>query len=116
MNWAAILPVIMLAGSNLVMNVAWYGHLRTPHKALWIAVATSWALAFVEYCLAVPANRLGAKTYSLVQLKTLQEVLSLTGFVVVAWWLFGQKPGLSQVAGFALIVAGAALVFKGPVG
>jgi uncharacterized protein (DUF486 family) len=113
MNWAAIVPVVMLAGSNLFMNVAWYGHLKTPHKVLWLAVLTSWGIAFAEYCLAVPANRIGASTYSLAQLKTLQEVMSLAGFVLVAWFLFGQKPGLAQLAGFGLIVAGAALVFSG---
>jgi len=116
MNWGAILPVVMLAGSNLVMNVAWYGHLKTPGRALWLAVLLSWALAFFEYCLAVPANRIGAKVYSLAQLKTLQEVFSLAGFIVVAWALFGVKPGLSQLAGFTLIVGGAALVFKSPLG
>jgi uncharacterized protein (DUF486 family) len=75
--------------------------------------AGSWGLAFFEYWLAVPANRLGSKAYSLAQLKTMQEVFSLAGFVLVAWALFGQKPGLAQLAGFALIVAGAALIFKG---
>ena len=113
MRWDLILPVIMLAGSNLFMNVAWYGHLKTPGRALWLAIAASWGIAFFEYCLAVPANRIGYKVYSLAQLKTLQEVMSLSGFVLVAWVMFDQKPGLAQVGGFALIVAGAALIFKG---
>ncbi|HZU63718.1 MAG TPA: DMT family protein [Novosphingobium sp.] len=113
MNWGLILPPLMLAGSNLFMNVAWYGHLRAPHKAIWVAVLASWGLAFCEYCLAVPANRIGARAYSLPQLKTMQEVFSLAGFVVVAWALFGQKPGWPQLAGFALIIAGAGLIFKG---
>lgn len=95
------------------MNLAWYGHLKEPNKVLWVAVLGSWALAFCEYCLAVPANRIGSKAYSLAQLKTMQEVFSLAGFVLVAWALFGQKPGLAQLAGFVLIVAGAALIFKG---
>lgn len=113
MNWGLILPPLMLAGSNLFMNVAWYGHLKAPKEAIWVAVLASWGLAFFEYWLAVPANRLGAKAYSLAQLKTMQEVFSLAGFVLVAWALFGQKPGLAQLAGFALIIAGAALIFKG---
>ena len=113
MRWDLILPVIMLAGSNLFMNVAWYGHLKTPGRALWLAIAASWGIAFFEYCLAVPANRIGYKVYSLAQLKTLQEVMSLSGFVLVAWVMFDQKPGLAQLGGFALIVAGAALIFKG---
>lgn len=115
MNLSAVLPVLMLAMSNLVMNLAWYGHLKTPHKVLWLAILASWGLAFFEYCLAVPANRLGAKTYSLAQLKTIQEVCSLAGFIAVAWLLFGQKPGLPQLAGFTLILAGAALIFRSPV-
>ena len=113
MNWGLVLPPLMLAGSNLFMNVAWYGHLKAPKEAVWVAVLASWGLAFFEYWLAVPANRIGAKAYSLAQLKTMQEVFSLAGFVLVAWALFGQKPGLAQLAGFALILAGAALIFKG---
>jgi uncharacterized protein (DUF486 family) len=113
MNWALILPPMMLAGSNVFMNLAWYGHLKAPHKAMWVAILASWALAFCEYCLAVPANRIGSKAYSLAQLKTMQEVFSLAGFVLVAWALFGQKPGLAQLGGFVLIIAGAALIFKG---
>ena len=65
MNWGLILPPLMLAGSNLFMNVAWYGHLKAPKEAIWVAVLASWGLAFFEYWLAVPANRLGSKAYSL---------------------------------------------------
>jgi len=113
MNWGLILPPLMLAWSNLFMNVAWYGHLKTPHRAIWMAVLASWGLAFFEYWLAVPANRIGAKVYSLAQLKVMQEVFSLSGFVLVAWAMFGQRPGWAQLAGFGLIVAGAALIFRG---
>lgn len=113
---SAVLPAVMLFGSNLVMNVAWYGHLKSPHRALWLAVLASWGLAFFEYCLAVPANRIGAKSYSLAQLKTMQEVATLVTFMIVAWLMFGVRPGWSQLAGFGLIVAGAALVFRGGLG
>jgi uncharacterized protein (DUF486 family) len=116
MGWNAIAPIGLLAGSNLLMNLAWYGHLKAPQKALWIAVLASWGIAFFEYCLAVPANRLGSPAYSLAELKTMQELFSLIGFVVVAWALFGQKPGPSQLIGFALIMAGAFFVFKSPLG
>ncbi len=74
----------------------------------------SWGLALFEYCLAVPANRMGQRFYTLAQLKTLQEVMSLAGFIVVVWALFVMRPGLAQLAGFALIVAGAALIFRLP--
>ncbi|MCJ2182281.1 DMT family protein [Novosphingobium sp. 1949] len=114
MNWAFVAPVVMLAGSNLLMNTAWYWHLKVPGKALWLAVLLSWGIAFFEYWLAVPANRIGARVYSLDQLKVLQEAMSLGAFVVVAWFLFGQKPGLNELVGFALVGAGAWFIFKGP--
>jgi uncharacterized protein (DUF486 family) len=113
MNANLLLPPLLLAGSNVLMNLAWYGHLKLPREAMWVAVLTSWGIAFFEYCLAVPANRIGASRYSLYDLTTMQEVFSLGGFVLVAWMLFGQRPGLPQVAGFALILVGASLVFKG---
>ncbi len=116
MNWNALAPIGLLAGSNLVMNLAWYGHLKAPSRALWLAVLASWGIAFFEYCLAVPANRIGARSYSLAELKTLQEVMSLMAFVIVAWVLFDQRPGPSQVIGFVLIAAGAFVVFKSPFG
>ncbi|MCK9542618.1 MAG: DMT family protein [Novosphingobium sp.] len=112
-NWALILPVIMLAGSNIVMNVAWYGHLKAPDRVLWLAILLSWTLAFVEYCLVVPAVRLGSTVYSLPQLKTIQLFMSATTFVLMAWYLFDQKPTLAQLAGFAMIVGGGVLVFSG---
>lgn len=111
---AAWAPVALLAASATVMNVAWYWHLKSPGRALWLAVLLSWGIAFLEYALMVPANRLGAQTYSLAQLKTIAEVCSLAGFMLIAWALFGQKPVPSQLAGFALIAAGAFLVFRGP--
>ncbi|MFN3989223.1 MAG: DMT family protein [Erythrobacter sp.] len=111
-----VLPVVMLAGSNVLMNLAWYGHLKQPSLALWAAIGLAWGIAFLEYCLAVPANRIGITAYSLAELKTIQEVLSLGAFVVVAWVMFGEQPGPSQIAGFALIAGGAFMIFKAPLG
>lgn len=116
MNPAAWLPVAMLAGSNLFMNVAWYWHLKAPNRALWVVVLLSWTIAFFEYWLAVPANRLGSKVYSLAELKTLQEVMSLSTFLLVAWVLFGSRPGPSQLVGMALVGLGAFFVYKSPLG
>lgn len=115
-SWAIAAPIALLFGSNLLMNLAWYGHLKGQSRALWLAVLVSWGIAFFEYCLAVPANRIGAQAYSLNELKAIQEVLSLTTFVLMAWFLFGQQPGVSQIVGFALIAAGAFVIFKGPFG
>ena len=108
-----LLPVLMLAGSNVVMNFAWYGHLRVENRALWLAVLFSWGLAFFEYCLVGPATRLGSAGYSPPQLKTSPLFMSASTFLLISWLAWGQKPGLVQVGGFALIVAGAALVFTG---
>lgn len=116
MNFNAIVPIGLLAGSNLLMNLAWYGHLKTPSRALWLAILASWGIAFFEYCLAVPANRIGATRYSLAELKTIQEVLSLAAFVLVAWWLFDMRPGPSQLIGFGLIACGAFFIFRAPLG
>jgi uncharacterized protein (DUF486 family) len=116
MYWNVLAPIGLLAGSNVVMNLAWYGHLRFPAKALWIAVLAAWGIAFFEYCLAVPANRIGAKAYSLAELKTITEAMSLATFLLVAWLLFDQRPGPSQLVGFALVAAGAWFVFKAPLG
>lgn len=116
MNWAFLAPVAMLAGSNLFMNTAWYWHLKVPGKALWVVVLLSWGIAFLEYSIAVPANRIGARVYSLDQLKVIQEAMSLLTFVLVAWVLFGQKPGWNEVVGFSLVGAGAWFIFKGPFG
>lgn len=116
LNWACLAPVAMLAGSNLLMNTAWYWHLKVPGKALWLVVLLSWGIAFFEYGIAVPANRIGARVYSLEQLKVIQEAMSLLSFVLVAWALFGQKPGWNEVVGFSLVGAGAWFIFKGPLG
>ena len=116
MNWNLFAPIGLLAGSNVLMNLAWYGHLKFPVKALWIAILAAWGIAFFEYCMVVPANRIGARVYSLPELKTIQEVMSLSTFLLVAWMLFDQRPGPSQLIGFALVAAGAWFVFKAPLG
>ncbi len=77
---AAIAPIVLLALSNVFMTFAWYGHLKFTDKPLWIVVLASWGIAFFEYCLAVPANRVGAGVYSAAELKTMQEVITLVVF------------------------------------
>lgn len=79
------LPILLLIGSNIFMTFAWYGHLRTQKDTpLYLAILASWGIAFFEYCLMVPANRLGFGRYTLPQLKVLQEVVTLTIFAVFA--------------------------------
>lgn len=115
-NLPALWPILMLAASAVVMNVAWYWHLKQPSWGMLAAIGAAWGIALLEYCLAVPANRIGIAHYSLAELKTIQEVLSLAAFVLVAWALFGQTPGPSQLLGFALIAGGAFMIFKSPLG
>jgi uncharacterized protein len=74
----AIMPILMLIGSNVFMTTAWYWHLRFKEIPLFTVILISWGLAFVEYCLAVPANRIGSAVYSAAQLKTIQEVITLS--------------------------------------
>ena len=115
MNWNILAPIGLLAGSNVVMNLAWYGHLKFPHKALWVAVLAAWGLAFFEYCLAVPANRIGHGVYTTAELKTLQEVITLIIFAGFAVFWLGEKLTANHLVGFALIAAGAFFIFKGPI-
>jgi uncharacterized protein len=78
-------PLLLLAFSNLFMTFAWYGHLKTMReKPFWIVIIVSWGIAFFEYCLQVPANRLGADVFTLPQLKILQEIITMTVFGVFA--------------------------------
>ena len=110
----AVLPILLLIGSNLFMTTAWYGHLKFPSAPLWIAVMASWGIALVEYWLAVPANRIGYGTYSAAELKTIQEVISLTVFAGFAVFVLGEKLTWNHAVGFGLIFAGAFFIFKGP--
>ncbi|HEU4986751.1 MAG TPA: DMT family protein [Rhizobiaceae bacterium] len=108
----AVAPIILLAASNVFMTFAWYGHLKFKSAPLLIAIVASWGIAFVEYCLAVPANRIGYSHYSAAQLKTIQEVITLTVFVAFSVLYLREPVGWNHLAGFALIVAGAALIFR----
>ncbi len=111
---AAFAPVILLALSNIFMTFAWYGHLKFENKPLWIVVVFSWSIAFIEYCLAVPANRLGYEIYSAAELKTMQEVITLVVFTIFSVLYLGEKISINHVIGFALICGGAFFIFKGP--
>lgn len=84
--------IFLLSLSNIFMTFAWYGHLKFLHdKPLWVTILISWGIAFFEYCLMVPANRLGYGTWSGYQLKIIQEVITLGVFVGFAWLVLGEK-------------------------
>ncbi len=108
-----VAPILMLIVSNVFMTTAWCGHLKFRSTPLLIAIVASWGIAFVEYCLAVPANRIGAAVYSTAQFKTMQEVVTLAVFVGFSWLVLKEPLGWNHLVGFALIAAGAAVVFMG---
>ena len=105
--------ILLLLVSNLFMTFAWYGHLRGKQKSLWGATVTSWGLAFFEYCFQVPGNRIGSHYFSLVQLKIMQECITLLVFSVFAVFAFGEKPGRNQLVSYGLIVAAVYFSFRG---
>jgi uncharacterized protein (DUF486 family) len=95
------------------MTFAWYGHLKHKSTAIFIAIIVSWGIAFFEYCLAVPANRLGSAVYSTAQLKTMQEVITLIVFSGFSVFWLGENLTWNHAIGFALIAIGASFIFRG---
>ena len=114
LSWAAIVPILMLVASNVFMTFAWYGHLKVEHRPLWIIVLASWGIAFFEYWLAVPANRIGRATYDPAELKAIQEVITLAVFAVFSVTYLGERLTVNHAIGFGFIALGAVFVFKGP--
>ena len=107
-----LLPILLLIGSNVFMTLAWYGHLRFKEVPLAGVIVASWLIAFVEYCMAVPANRWGNAVYSAAQLKTMQEVITLLVFAGFSVTYLKEPLGWNHAVGFALIAAGAFFVFQ----
>jgi uncharacterized protein len=111
----AITPIILLILSNLFMTVAWYGHLKFKSAPLLAVILISWSIAFFEYCLAVPANRIGHAHYSAAELKTIQEVITLVIFAGFSVLYLKEPLTMNHLIGFSLICAGAWFVFQGKV-
>ena len=110
---AYLLPILLLVASNVFMTLAWYGHLNFKSTPLMLVIVVSWGIAFVEYCLAVPANRYGHAVYSAAELKTMQEVITLIVFAGFSVLVLKEGLGWNHLIGFTLIAAGAAFVFFG---
>jgi uncharacterized protein (DUF486 family) len=108
---AYLLPILLLIGSNIFMTLAWYGHLKFTDRPIWAVIGVSWGIAFFEYCLQVPANRWGHAVYSAAQLKGMQEVITLVVFAGFSVWYLGEPLRWNHIAGFALIVVAAWLIF-----
>ena len=113
LNPAAVWPNATLCVSTASMPFPWYGALNFKAFELFVAVLASWGIAFFEYCLAVPANRIGHEVYSAAQLKTIQEVITLLVFAGFSVFWLKESLTWNHAVGFMLIAAGAAFVFKG---
>ncbi len=97
------------------MTLAWYGHLKAPSWPLWLAILVSWGIAFFEYCLAVPANRIGyAVGISGQQLKVMQEVITLAVFAVFSVTMLGEPLRWTYFAAMACLVAACIFIFLPP--
>src|ERR1700742_532908 len=111
--WLRIAPILLLVGSNIFMTFAWYGHLKYRETALWRVILVSWGIAFFEYCLQVPANRMGSNAgFETAQLKTIQELITLVVFAVFSVAYLNEPLKWNVLVGFGFIAVGAAFVFK----
>ena len=96
--------VVLLTVSNIFMTIAWYGHLKYKNEALVWVILISWSVALFEYMFQVPANRIGIQTFSLMQLKVMQECITLIVFTVIAYLLFGQTLKWNNLVSYAFII------------
>jgi uncharacterized protein (DUF486 family) len=108
---AALAPIVLLFCSNIFMTFAWYGQLRFPNAILWQVVLVSWGIAFFEYCLAVPANRIGYQVYSAAQLKTMQEIITLLVFGVFSVMYLGESLKWNHMVAFMFLCGAAFFSF-----
>lgn len=106
-----VVTIGLLIASNVFMTVAWYGHLKFKSAPLLTVIVVSWMIAFFEYTLQVPANRIGHGTFSAAQLKTIQEVISLSVFAIFSWLYLGERMTWQHGVGFGFICLGAWFVF-----
>jgi uncharacterized protein (DUF486 family) len=110
---ARIAPVVLLIGSNVFMTYAWYGHLKDlKGKPLLLAIIVSWGVAFLEYCLQVPANRIGIQYYSLSQLKIIQEIITMGTFALFCVWYMKQPLRLDFLWAGLCLVGAAYFMFR----
>lgn len=111
MNPIPFATIGLLIASNVFMTFAWYGHLKFKAAPLYAVILVSWGIAFFEYVLQAPANRIGHGHFSAAELKTVQEVITLTVFAVFSVWFLGEPLRWNHAVGFAMIAGGAFFVF-----
>ena len=107
-----ITPIVLLIISNVFMTFAWYGHLKFKSSFLFGIILVSWLIAFFEYCFQVPANRLGIEVYNVVQLKTIQEVITLVVFSLFSILYLKEQFRWNYLIGFLFIVSAVYFIFK----
>ena len=106
-----LLAGLLLIASNIFMIIAWYGHLRYKELPMLLAIVISWGIAFFEYCIQVPANRIGYKQCSAYQLKIMQECITLVVFIVFIWLMLGEKMSWRYLLSFSLIISAVVVAF-----
>jgi uncharacterized protein (DUF486 family) len=111
-NITLVTTILLLTISNIFMTFAWYGHLKYRQVPLFKVILVSWFIAFAEYCFQVPANRIGSYEFTAVQLKTIQEVITLTVFSAFSILYLGAEMKWNYLVGFALIVIAVFVIFK----
>lgn len=107
-----VITIGLLLLSNIFMTFAWYGHLNFKSRPLLLVIVASWGIAFFEYLLQVPANRIGYGYFSAAELKTIQEVISLSVFSLFSIYYLGESLHWNHVVGFFFIILGAFFIFK----
>lgn len=111
MTWPFLAPILLLTVSNVFMTFAWYGQLKFPAASIWLVIPIAWGIAFFEYCLAVPANRIGHQVYSAAQLKTLQEIITLLVFGVFSVLYLGESLKWNHMVAFGFLCGAAFFSF-----
>jgi uncharacterized protein (DUF486 family) len=111
MSYIPFLTVGLLILSNVFMTFAWYGHLKFKETHIVIVILICWGIAFFEYCLQVPANRIGHGYFTGVQLKTIQEVITLSVFAIFSIFYLNEPITIRHIIGFSLIALGAFFIF-----
>ena len=104
--------IVLLTISNIFMTFAWYGHLKYREAPLFKVIVISWMIAFLEYCFQVPANRIGSYEFTAAQLKTIQEVITLTVFGVFSVLYLKEPVKWNYILGFVMIVLAVFVIFK----
>jgi uncharacterized protein (DUF486 family) len=104
--------ILLLTISNVFMTLAWYGHLKYKDTPLWLAILASWGIAFVEYCFQVPANRIGHYDFTAAQLKTIQEVITLSVFCVFSVLYLREPLKWNYLLGFSMMAGAVFVIFK----